>query len=448
MLLLMAMTLVVMACTGVEDMAGTPEQERSAQQLPVAFSAYVNRSTTRGGATGQLTTDGTGGTTSLRTEGFGVFGYYTGTAGYSQAALPNFMYNQKVTYNSTNWEYSPVKYWPNGEGEATGTQNHYLTFFAYAPYVDVNSMGRIDDAPATTEIDESTTGITALTRVGDCGDPMVSYHVNFNPDQQVDLCWAMPREDLTKPSIADRVAFDFQHALAALNVQIDADVDVTSHATNDTKDGYTRIWVRSITFEGFATKGKLNLNNSASIPHWYGLGCDCDLTSTPITIYDGRSNRHEGIAQALNERPTGLNPELVQSDPYTVNPEAVPPTPTFSSTTLGVTTSLVNLFSSSAIDAPIYVIPTNDPLRVTIVYDVETYDPKLTSQYLSDGRTHGSTIENSISAYITNGTTPIVMEAGKQYTLNLHLGVASVKMNASVTPWADDIGNVDVNVPE
>jgi hypothetical protein len=40
------------------------------------------------------------------------------------------------------------------------------------------------------------------------------------------------------------------------------------------------------------------------------------------------------------------------------------------------------------------------------------------------------------------------MEAGKQYTLNLHLGVASVKMNASVTPWADDIGNVHVNVPE
>lgn len=442
MLLLMAMTLVVMACTGVEDMAGTPEQERSAQQLPVAFSAYVNRSTTRGGATGQLTTDGTGGTTSLRTEGFGVFGYYTGTAGYSQAALPNFMYNQKVTYNSTNWEYSPVKYWPNGEGEATGTQNHYLTFFAYAPYVDVNSMGRIDDAPATTGIDESTTGITALTRVGDCGDPMVSYHVNFNPDQQVDLCWAMPREDLTKPSIADRVAFDFQHALAALNVQIDAEVDVTSHATNDTKDDYTRIWVRSITFEGFATKGKLNLNNSASIPHWYGLGCDCDLTSTPITIYDGRSNRHEGIAQALNERPTGLNPELVQSVPYTV-------TPTFSSTTTGVTTSLVNLFgSSSAIDAPIYVIPTNDPLRVTIEYDVETYDPKLATNRLNDGQTPGSCIKNTLSATVTDGSAnPITMTAGKKYTITLHLGMTSVKANATVKDWgAGD--TAPVNIPE
>ena len=103
MLLLMAMTLVVMACTGVEDMAGTPEQERSAQQLPVAFSAYVNRSTTRGGATGQLTIDGTGGTTtSLRTSGFGVFGFYTGSRLYNQMSLPNFMYNQQVTHDGSD----------------------------------------------------------------------------------------------------------------------------------------------------------------------------------------------------------------------------------------------------------------------------------------------------------------------------------------------------------
>jgi hypothetical protein len=436
MLLLMAMTLVVMACTGVEDMAGTPEQERSAQQLPVAFSAYVNRSTTRGGATGQLTTDGTGGTTtSLRTEGFGVFGYYTGSRQYNQMSLPNFMYNQQVTYNGTseNWEYTPIKYWPNENG-TNGSQNtDYLTFFAYAPYAEVDgATGCVATNPQS--------GIVALTRVKDSGDPLVSYYASFNPSECVDLCWAAPLLDQKRPdNIGEKETFNFHHALAALNVQIDADVDVVSHATSSL-DGKTRIWVRSVTFEGFATKGQLNLNNSASIPHWYGLGCDCDLTSTPITIYDGRNNRHEGIAQALNERPTGLNPELVQSVPYTV-------TPTFSSTTTGVTTSLVNLFSSSAIDAPIYVIPTNDPLRVTIEYDVETYDPKLTSQYLSDGRTHGSTIENSISAYITNGTTPIVMEAGKQYTLNLHLGVASVKMNASVTPWADDI-DVDVNVPE
>lgn len=436
MLLLMAMTLVVMACTGVEDMAGTPEQERSAQQLPVAFSAYVNRSTTRGGATGQLTTDGTGGTTSLQTEGFGVFGYYTGSRQYNQMSLPNFMYNQQVTKagTGTDWTYSPIKYWPNENGTNGSQDADYLSFFAYAPYAEVDgATGCVATNPQS--------GIVALTRAKDSGDPLVSYYASFNPSECVDLCWAAPLLDQKRPdNIGEKETFNFHHALAALNVQIDADVDVVSHATSSL-DGKTRIWVRSVTFEGFATKGQLNLNNSASIPHWYGLGCDCDLTSTPITIYDGRSNRHEGIAQALNERPTGLNPALVQSAPYTVNP-------TFSSTTTGVTTSLVNLFSSSAIDAPIYVIPTNDPLRVTIEYDVETYDPKLTSQYLSDGRTHGSTIENSISAYITNGTTPIVMEAGKQYTLNLHLGVASVKMNASVTPWADDIGKVDVNVPE
>lgn len=442
MLLLMAMTLVVMACTGVEDMAGTPEQERSAQQQPVAFSAYVNRSTTRGGAKGQLTTDGTGGTTSLRTEGFGVFGFYTGSRLYNQMSLPNFMYNQQVTHDGSDWTYSPIKYWPNENGTNGSQDADYLSFFAYAPYAEVDgSTGCVTTEPKNS-------GIVALTRAKDSGDPLVSYYASFNPSECVDLCWAAPLLDQKRPdNIGEKETFNFHHALAALNVQIDADVDVVSHATSSL-DGKTRIWVRSVTFEGFATKGKLNLNNSASIPHWYGLGCDCDLTSTPITIYDGRSNRHEGIAQALNERPTGLNPELVQSAPYTVNPEGGTPETIFSSTTTGVTTSLVNLFgSSSAIDAPIYVIPTNDPLRVTIEYDVETYDPKLTSQYLSDGRTHGSTIENSISAYITNGTTPIVMEAGKQYTLNLHLGVASVKMNASVTPW-DDIGNVDVNVPE
>jgi hypothetical protein len=249
-------------------------------------------------------------------------------------------------------------------------------------------------------------------------------------------------------SISTKEIFNFHHALAALNVQIDADVDVVSHATSSL-DGNTRIWVRSVTFEGFATKGQLNLNNSASIPHWYGLGCDCDLTSTPITIYDGRNNRHEGIAQALNERPTGLNPELVQSDPYTVNPEGGTPEAIFSSTTTGVTTSLVNLCgSSSAIDAPSYVIPTNDPLRVTIEYDVETYDPKLVSQYLSDGKTHGSTIENSLSADIlTGGGDYITMQAGHQYTVHLPLGMASVKVSAEVSPW--EFGaNAEVHLPE
>ncbi|MBQ9660456.1 MAG: hypothetical protein IJV37_04230, partial [Bacteroidales bacterium] len=77
--------------------------------------------------------------------GFGVFACYTGAHKYSESSVsPDFMYNQKVTYNPgiPAWEYSPVKYWPNGEGEPvgeTGENPHYVSFFAYAPYSDGTS---------------------------------------------------------------------------------------------------------------------------------------------------------------------------------------------------------------------------------------------------------------------------------------------------------------------
>ena len=430
MLLLMAMTLVVMACTGIEDMAGTPEQERSAQQLPVAFSAYVNRSTTRGGATGQLTTDGTGGTTSLRTKGFGVFGFYTGSRLYNQMSLPNFMYNQQVTKagTGTDWTYSPIKYWPNENGTNGSQDADYLSFFAYAPYAEVDgSTGCVTTEPKNS-------GIVALTRAKDSGDPLVSYYASFNPSECVDLCWAAPLLDQKRPdNIGEKETFNFHHALAALNVQIDADVDVVSHATSSL-DGKTRIWVRSVTFEGFATKGQLNLNGG----NWNKLDCDCDLKGDPITIYDGRRDRHEGIAQALNERPTGLNPTVVQSTDYTDTGNLKD----------GVTNTAVNLFNDAAsATSSIYVIPTGDNLRVTIEYDVETIDNKLTSQYLADGRTHGSSIKNTLSATVKNGSGEIMLEAGKSYTISIHLGMTSVKIDAEVNPWPTSAADI-IDLPK
>lgn len=72
----------------------------------------------------------------LKTTGFGVFGYYTESVDYKTENpdhLPNFMYNQEVTWNDAAeggmWQYSPVKYWPNNPTEK-------VSFFAYAPYVE------------------------------------------------------------------------------------------------------------------------------------------------------------------------------------------------------------------------------------------------------------------------------------------------------------------------
>jgi hypothetical protein len=125
--------------------------------------------------------------------------------------------------------------------------------------------------------------------------------------------------------------------------------------------------------------------------------------------------------------------------------------PSFTSTYPGVTNTTVNLFNSATTTDPIYVIPTNVPVRVTIVYDVETFDPKLVADYLSDGVTHGSSIQNTITTTVKTGTgesaTPLKMESGKQYTINLHLGMNSVKVTADVTPWTTPGTSVDVELP-
>lgn len=435
LLFFLAATSMLAACSSMDESADQPADKQQTDQQAVTFGAYVNRGTTRSGTAGELST------TSLQTgthatAGFGVFAYYTDNAPYSTTALPNFMYNQQVTYSVDRWTYSPVKYWPNETGstaQSTGSTGiDRLTFFAYAPYVEVSDPNfGLTAAPSS--------GIAALTRANESGYPYVRYYVDTDPSKCVDLCWAETTGhiNMVKPtgSTNTPISFNFKHALAALNVQIDADVDnTTPHDHANPVDGNTRIYVRSITFTGFATKGQLNLYTGA----WNNLECDCDVTSAPVTIYDGRWDGYEGMSASPNENPTGLNPVIVQSGAYTT-------TSSFTSTTTGVTNTAVNLFNSAEATDPIYVIPTNVRVRVNIVYDVETYDPKLVSQYLGDGSTNGSTIENNITATLAED---FKITAGKKHTIKLHLGMKSVKVNATVADWETTEPNANVEVPQ
>ncbi|MCS2390936.1 fimbrillin family protein [Bacteroides thetaiotaomicron] len=84
---------------------------------PVGFKVFTDAQTrgliTNGGAS---SVNATG----IQTTGFGVFAYYTGQSTWASAAAntaPNFMYNQKVAYSASEWGYTPVKYWPNTEGD-------------------------------------------------------------------------------------------------------------------------------------------------------------------------------------------------------------------------------------------------------------------------------------------------------------------------------------------
>ncbi len=429
-------------------------------QFPVSFGAYADRGTTRGGMTGAMDL------TALRsaTGAFGVFAYYTDLKKYDQTYLPNFMYNMKV-YDANegagdaSWTYTPAMYWPNESGtDASSDDEDKVSFFAYAPYVLSTAAGNVEDA---------TYGITGFSRNSNAGDPLVKYIANFSTANTVDLCWGVCNEpnwakiqsgntqtmtlglpwlDVEHPqTTSQKMNFTFKHALAQLNVQIDADADVTAHAAGagaDTLGTGTKIYVRSISFTGIAMKGALNLNNTtANQALWLDYSGTTDLPyGESVTVKDGRRDGREGSsgAEATNETPAGLNPAIIQNDAN--NP------------TIGVTTQYQNLFApavaaaipgqpttqeiATALTNPVYVIPTGEAMTVTIVYDVETANPDLTS-YLSDGVTHGTSIENKITKTIYLNGDGMSLECGNKYTLCLHLGMNSLKFDAAVGHWEE-----------
>ena len=125
----------------------------------------------------------------LQSEGFGVFAYYTGATAWESAkasATPNFMYNQQVTYSS-GWTYTPVKYWPNADGEK-------VSFFAYAPYTS------------------NTTGFSTNTADG---APIISYTWGTTNDLLYDK-----QIDQVKGTVSSAVTFTFKHALAKVEFKI------------------------------------------------------------------------------------------------------------------------------------------------------------------------------------------------------------------------------------
>ena len=380
------------------------------------------------------------------------------------------MYNQQVKYDgsATAWAYEPVKYWPNEYGNtAVSDDVDRVTFFAYAPWVKtIPTTGAIDigtetDAAKIAQLQNY--NITGMTTNSANGDPFIKYVVDWKPATSVDLLWGvvadasdfkpiagtvtlsagLPFKDLVKEEYDEKVKFNLRHALAKLNIQIDAFVDGTTAANAVAANN--KIFVRAITFEGFATKGALNLNNTtANTPLWMDYGCVDELAVDAFTIHDGRKDGKEGYLDgaASNEKMTGLNPVLVQSVPYDNASPAL---------SAGVTKDPVNLFDpgTGGATAPIYVIPTNEELKITIVYDVETIDANLAG-YLADGVKNGSSIENKITqtVKVTVGGTPtnLKLEAGKAYTINLHLGMTSVKIDAAVEAWTTG-ATADTDLP-
>lgn len=484
---LFAATAALLTACSSEELSNSEVAQQNNAETPVAFSIYTPRSVTRAGIAQEITQANiTDGTSDAWKQGFGVFAYYTDGGVYDATTAPNFMYNQQVTYQTDAWKYEPVKYWPNEYGNsATSDDIDRVTFFAYAPYVAVTPSTGIPAAG----VSEDEKGITAITKNTAAGDPIIKYVVNPEADKSVDLLWGVagpaadpssadpkqkytyytewgsakaqvnqyaPFIDLLKPNDPlaatatgdNKIRFNLRHALSKLNVTIKylAD-DVTPNGTSaDINADQTKIYVRSIKIGGFVIKGALNLNNGQTpklytgananwkghglpIPNWKAYDGLDDIDYKVVTFKDGRQDGYEGATDGADtdEEVLGLNPNIIEG--FTDD--------AMTTKTAGVTKTAVNLFNSTTPERPIYVIPCDKDIDVEIVYDVETKNEKLAG-YLSDGTTHGLSIENKIykkASDIFTGDACPKMRAGNAYTLNIVLGMTSVKIDASVMPW-------------
>lgn len=121
----------------------------------------------------------------MQTTGFGVFGYYTGQSNWAANIAPNFMYNQKVTYASSAWSYTPQKYWP-------GAANDKITFFGYAPHSTTANSGIVPSAANYS------------------GYPYLDFTLQDNPANSVDFVMATAA-NRTKTAT---VGFTFGHVLS------------------------------------------------------------------------------------------------------------------------------------------------------------------------------------------------------------------------------------------
>ena len=469
--ILAAAAAMLAGCSETDELAKN-QLSKAADDGAISFSVYTNRAVTRAGKAGVLNTD------SLKKPdgGFGVFAYHTNNSLYdSQNSEMNFMYNQKVTWNGQKWEYDPVKYWPNEFGDnAKSNDIDYVSFFAYAPYVDFNPMTGV--APAGEDAQQQQwKNITSASRNGDLGDPLIRYMVDTNPQTSVDLLWGVAANEkfkglaptaTTTPlkeggcylnlskqvGVDDKIEWRFHHALSKLKVEIIAATDVATEGTDEyvPADGATaiaaatRVYLRWIEFQGFAMSGALNLYSATpldgTVPtaKWMSYDGATDLKITTVRFNDGLFDGEEGIADNVNpnERVLGeLNDTIIEKST---------PAAGWTAKNAGIPTAhYTNLFANAKEGKDcIYVIPTSSPVKISMLYDIETADRRVV-KYLSDGKTTGVRIANEISKSLDD----LKFEAGKAYNIKIVVGLESVKVTAEVADWDNEAQTVDVDMP-
>ena len=396
----------ICALVACSDEAALPRVDTDGP-TPVVFDTYMARqrdSRTVYGTTGPMTDE------QLKTSGFGVLAYYTKDTPYTGSSEePDFMYNQSVVWSdASRWTYSPLKYWPNdnrpadNQGAEGSKDKSYVTFCAYAPYVEV--------ADPSSGYDDYSEGnnygiVQFLGNSATAGDMYLGYHADLSKPYElggssnmVDMLYAQ-RIDMTKQAVSERVQLQFQHALARLRLTVQGVFDEAAPGYN-VKDSDTRILIERVSVTGLPNLG--NFYPATLPPHW---------TYTDATA------------------PISINGTTIATGLRDVSAPSVATLFTNADAPAGVTNTPQPLVADDGTYLFVPAVPEGgQDITVNIKYKVYTRDEHLVRnnpQYLS-------IVENDISRTLTLPG----FNMNAVYTINMLLGLTSVKFDVhEVDGW-------------
>ena len=352
-----ASALMLTACTSEDEVLQSSAPQK-VEAKAVGFDVYmpqVTNVTRAGDPKGVMTTD------KLKTEdnGFGVFAMYTGADNYATATYrPNFMFNEHVSWNG-GWTYSPLKYWPNETTndsqtptQATMPDLEKLSFFAYAPYVNLTTSG--DLLAESDGYIESTpsTGILAISKETRKDDPLVKWKNTTDLDKNVDLLWGVapagmdytsvkgtnvsttfgkPLVNLVKPDKDQKIKFLFQHALSRMSISVVSAIDQIAAGDDGGKfdPDQTRVLIENVEIFGdFSTEGVLNLNNTKeNVANWVQTSIvkstsKSSSDGTPLITLDQSTNKY--LSSNLRYVTSQISAITGTADEYGVYPAGSP----------------------------------------------------------------------------------------------------------------------------
>lgn len=366
---------------------------------PVGFKVFTDAQTrgliTNGGAS---SVNATG----IQTTGFGVFAYYTGQSTWASAAAntaPNFMYNQKVAYSASEWGYTPVKYWPNTEGDK-------ISFFAYAPHSTTTKSG-IDITPTTTSTKGAPTmRFTLQTAPADMVDLVATNATQTGDDKTIDV------EKKTS-----KVSFKLKHVLTRASFKAKLDASLTATAQ-------THVIVTGMRILGTEKRDATNTGNSVA-------------ANAASKFYSAATYQWSDGTWASVPAPT------VQAAPYEL--KAIMP--------LASKTDISAKYTTQGIELPqagteiallntnqyLFLIPPHDattPTGITAPTDVRMqidYDILTVDASLAEGH---SVTSATATVSLPNGT----LKRASAYNFTFTVGLEKVQVSASVEDWATETG--------